>query len=144
MANEIKFEPFSSNHKKDFVNINIQWLEKLFKVEPHDVEVLEGCEENVINKGGFIFLGKIKDEVVATITFMKLTEGVFELGKMAVTPEFQGQSIGQKILKGLKYGKEQRWKKIIIYTCLFLENALHIYMKFRSVTLNRYFLIFLF
>ena len=51
MANEIKFEPFSSNHKKDFVNINIQWLEKLFKVEPHDVEVLEGCEENVIKKG---------------------------------------------------------------------------------------------
>ena len=62
---------------------------------------------------------------------MKLTEGVFELGKMAVTPEFQGQLIGQKIRKILlKFGKEQRWTKIIIYTCLCLENAVHIYQKF--------------
>ena len=58
MENKVRFEAFKSSHKKDFVNINIQWLEKLFKVEPHDVEVLEGCEENIINKGGFIFIGK--------------------------------------------------------------------------------------
>ena len=53
----------------------------VFKVEPHDVEVLEGCKENVVNKGGFILLGKIQNNVVATISFMKLAEGVFELGK---------------------------------------------------------------
>ena len=61
-------------------------------MEPHDVEVLEGCEENIINKGGFIFIGKHKDTVVATIAFMKVDEGVFECGKMAVIPELQGQS----------------------------------------------------
>ena len=131
MSVEISFELFSSKHKKDFVNINLQWLETLFKVEPHDIEVLEGCEENIINKGGFIFLGKIKDTVVATIAFMRVEEGVFELGKMAVIPDFQGQSIGQSILRfGLKFGKEQNWNKIIIYSCLSLKNALHIYYKF--------------
>jgi GNAT superfamily N-acetyltransferase len=131
MANEIRFVPFLSNHKKDFVNINIQWLEKLFKVEPHDVEVLEGWEENIINKGGFIFLGKIEDTVLATIAFRKLDEGVFEVVKMAVIPEFQGQSIGQQMLKfGLKFGNDQNWKKIIIYTCYSLKNAVHIYKKF--------------
>ena len=131
MENKIIFEGFTSSHKKDFVNINIQWLEKLFKVEPHDVEVLEGCEENIINKGGYIFIGKLKDTVVATIAFMKVDEGVYECGKMAVIPELQGQSIGQEILKfGLKFGKEQCWKKVLIYTCFCLKNALHIYKKF--------------
>ena len=57
MENQIRFEAFTSSHKEDFVNINVQWLEKLFKVEPRDVEVLEGCEENIINKGGYIFIG---------------------------------------------------------------------------------------
>ena len=131
MQNEIRFECFTKEYKKDFVNINIQWLEKLFKVEPHDIEVLQGCEENIINKGGFIFIGKCKDAVIATIAFMKVAEGVFELGKMAVIPEFQGQNIGQEILKfGLQFGKSQSWRKVIIYTCACLENALHIYKKF--------------
>jgi GNAT superfamily N-acetyltransferase len=65
------------------------------------------------------------------MAFMKVDEGVFENEKMAVIPELQGQSIGQEILKfGLKFGKEQCWKKVLIYTFFCLKNALHIYKKF--------------
>ena len=92
---------------------------------------LKAVNKNIINKGGFIFIGKHKDTVVATIAFMKVDEGEYKFGKMAVIPEFKGQSIGQDILKfGLKFGKEQYWKKVLIYTCFCLKNALHIYKKF--------------
>ena len=62
---------------------------------------------------------------------MKVDEEEYECGKIAVIMEFQGQYIGQDILKfGLKFCKELCWKKVLIYTCFCLKNALYIYKKF--------------
>ena len=131
MENKLQIEQFSDKYKEDFVKINIEWLERLFAVEQHDVDVLERCEENIIRKGGFIFIGRIGSLCIATIAFMKVEEGVFEVGKMAVVPEYQGQKIGQQMLDhGLQFGMRHGWKKAVIYTVRSLENALHIYKKF--------------
>merc|ERR1712154_38257 len=128
---DIQFRHFTPEHKSDFVHINRQWLDKLFQVEPHDVKVLEGCEESIIQPGGFIFLGFHHGKVIASIAFIKLDDRVYEVGKMTVIPEYQGKGIGQRILQyGLSFGQKQGWKLLVIYSCLCLENALHIYKKF--------------
>ena len=68
---------------------------------------------------------------IASIAFIKLDDRVYEVGKMAVIPEYQGKGIGQRILQyGLSFGQKQGWKLLVIYSCLCLENALHIYKKF--------------
>lgn len=124
----ISFDPI---YTKDFKNLNIAWLEKYFWVEPHDEEVLGNPENYIIKPGGTIFFVRDIDKIVGTVALMKMEEGVFELTKMAVTPEYQGRKIGQKLMEHtIHFAKNQGWKSLIIYSNRKLENAIYIYHKY--------------
>lgn len=131
---------FEQKHTKVFADLNIAWLEKYFVVEPHDIELLEKCEETIINKGGFIFFAKINDVIAGTFSLIKISEGTYELGKMAVSPEFQGHKIGQQLLAFcLDFARNQHWHRIILYSNRILENAIYIYKKqgFKEIELEQ-------
>lgn len=122
---------FDPQYAEQFKDLNLEWLEHFFVVEPHDEEVLGNPEKYIIKPGGNIFFVKDDDKILATVALMKMEEGVFELTKMAVSPEARGKNIGQKLMRyALDYAKQQGWKKLIIYSNRKLENAIHIYKKF--------------
>ena len=129
MADKVVFRQFSEQFKEQFVALNLEWLKDLFEVEQHDLEVLQGCQEHVIDKGGHIILGLVGEKVVATLCFMSTKDdGVFELGKMCVAKELRGQGLGRKILEhSVQFGCEQGWLRLIIYSCKCLHAALHLY-----------------
>lgn len=58
MEKQLDIVPFKPNMAKAFKELNLDWLEAFFSVEPHDIELLDHCEESIINKGGFIFFCK--------------------------------------------------------------------------------------
>ncbi|AXT61260.1 N-acetyltransferase [Aquimarina sp. AD10] len=123
--------PFDSKYAKDFAALNVAWLEKYFVVEPLDVELLENCQETIINTGGYIFFAKVDNEIAGTFSLIKVEEDMYELGKMAVSPKFQGHKIGQQLLQFcIDFSKDQQWKKLILYSNRILENAIHIYKKY--------------
>jgi GNAT superfamily N-acetyltransferase len=124
----IAYEP---QYAKDFRDLNIEWLEKYFWVEPHDEEVLGKPEKYIIEPGGTIFFVRDQRNIVGTVALMKIDEGIFELTKMAVVPAVQGQNIGQRLMRyTLDYARSKGWSKLIIYSNRKLENAIHIYRKF--------------
>ncbi|RZS98916.1 GNAT family N-acetyltransferase [Aquimarina brevivitae] len=130
----IEIIPFTSHYAKDFARLNVEWLEKYFVVEPHDEDLLQRCEETIINKGGYIFFAKVDNTIAGTFSLIKSSDGIYELGKMAVSPEFQGQNIGQQLLVYcIELAKKNRWKKIILYSNRKLENAIYIYKKYGFV-----------
>ena len=50
--------------------------------------------------------------------------------KMAVSPDYRGNKIGQIILENcIKKAKEMGLNKVILYSNRVLENAIHIYKK---------------
>ncbi|GAA4273891.1 GNAT family N-acetyltransferase [Aquimarina gracilis] len=123
--------PFDPKYAKDFARLNVEWLEKYFVVEPLDKELLEQCEETIINKGGYIFFAKVGEEIAGTFSLIKIEDATYELGKMAVSPNFQGKKIGQQLLRHcIDFAKEQHWKKLVLYSNRILENAIYIYQKF--------------
>lgn len=123
----IEFDP---KYAGDFKKLNIAWLEKFFWVEPHDEEVLCNPVTHIINSGGNIFFVKEGEKIIGTVALAKMEEGVFELTKMAVTPEAQGKKIGQKLMvHAINFAKQNGWKKLIIYSNRKLENAIYIYKK---------------
>ena len=127
----IEIVPFNPAYVQDFKDLNIAWLEKFFWVEPHDEEVLGKPEKYIINPGGTIFFVKEKGKIIGTVALMKIEEGIFELTKMAVTPQAQGKRIGQQLLAHtLEFARKQGWDKLIIYSNRKLENAIYIYRKF--------------
>ncbi|GHA37567.1 hypothetical protein GCM10007103_18740 [Salinimicrobium marinum] len=124
----IRFDP---TYARDFKNLNIQWLEEFFYVEPHDEEVLGNPERYIIEPGGNIFFVKDEKKIIGTVALMKIEEGIFELTKMAITPAARGKRIGQKLMEyALDFAKKEGWNKIIIYSNRKLENAIHIYKKY--------------
>lgn len=135
----LKIIPFESRYSHIFRNLNVTWLDTYFYVEPKDSELLENCQELIINKGGHIFFAKNCESIVGCFAFIPLKSKVYELGKMAVDPKFQGMKIGQKLLSfAIAFAKKNDWTKIVLYSSTKLDIALHIYKKygFKEVTLE--------
>lgn len=122
---------FDPRYAGEFKKLNIEWLEKYFWVEPYDEEVLGNPKKYILDPGGTIFFVRENDEILGTVAFMKIEDGIFELTKMAVTPKAQGRKVGQKLMQhALGYARDQSWKTLIIYSNRKLENAIHIYKKY--------------
>jgi N-acetylglutamate synthase-like GNAT family acetyltransferase len=122
---------FNSALAKNFRDLNLLWLEEFFKVEPKDKLLLEDCESEIIDKGGFIFFALIDEIVVGCFALIKVSETVFELGKMAVDPTYQGNNIGQQLLVyALNFCKKMKYEKLLLYSHTKLKAAIHIYRKY--------------
>ncbi len=123
---------YNSKYAKQFYDLNIEWLETFFYVEPYDEEVLSKPDFYIINKGGYIFFALKNDEVVGTVALMPTKDSeILELTKMAVLPEERGQKVGQHLLQYcIDFGKEQNLKALLLYSNTKLENAIHLYRKY--------------
>lgn len=128
----IKIIPFNRQYAKDFYSLNIEWLETFFYVEPFDEEVLSKPELYIVNKGGHIFFGILDDRVVGTVALMSTSEPlIFELTKMAVSPNHRGYKIGQQLMQHcIDFAIEHSFKELILYSNTLLENAIYIYRKY--------------
>ncbi|WP_299390739.1 GNAT family N-acetyltransferase [uncultured Gelidibacter sp.] len=128
----IEIIPFKNKYAKDFYALNIEWLQKFFSVEPFDEEVLSKPEGYVIEKGGYIFFAKLHEEIVGTVALMPTEDAdVFELTKMAVSPEHRGYKIGQQLMQHcIDFAKANRLISLLLYSSTKLENAIYIYKKY--------------
>lgn len=136
----INIIPFEQKHAIAFKTLNLNWLERYFYVEEKDKELLENCQESIIDIGGHIFLAASDSEIVGCFSLIPYEPNVFELGKMAVDPNFQGFKIGQQLLTfAIDFGKQQEWKALVLYSSTKLDTALHVYKKygFKDVALEK-------
>ena len=132
---KLEIIPFDKIFSEDFYNLNIEWLQTYFYVEPFDEEVLSKPETYIIDKGGHIFFAKLDEQIVGCVALMPTTsEKVFELTKMAVLPNLRGLKIGQKLMEHcIAFAKTHRFKQLMLYSNTKLENAIYIYRKFGFV-----------
>lgn len=126
----MKIVPFQSNYSQAFYDLNIEWLETHFYVEPYDREVLSKPEKYIIKPGGHIFSMLKDEEILGTVALLKRGDGVFELTKMAVLPSQRGNKIGQKLMDHcLQFARNNHFKELYLYSNTLLENAIYIYRK---------------
>lgn len=130
--------PFHSDYTKDFYELNVEWLQKYFYVEPYDEQVLSNPESFIISKGGHIFFAIENEKVIATVALIPYDSATYELTKMAVLSNQRGKKIGQSLLQYcIQFAKEHK-KSLMLYSHTKLENAIHIYRKagFREMDLE--------
>ncbi|WP_445957440.1 GNAT family N-acetyltransferase [Yeosuana sp.] len=134
-ANAVKIISYKPKYSANFYDLNIEWLKAYFYVEPYDEEVLSNPLKHIINKGGHIFFAELDKEILGTVALMPTTEAsVFELTKMAVSPNHRGKKIGQQLMQHcIDFSKNKNLKSIIIYSSRKLENAIYIYKKYGFV-----------
>ena len=136
----VKIIPFEKRYAKDFYNLNLEWLKTFFYVEPFDEEVLSKPELYIVDKGGHIFFAQLNNTIVGTVALMPTQESeVFELTKMAVSPNHRGHKIGQLLMQHcINFAKGNQFKKLVLYSNTILENAIYIYRKhgFKEIPLE--------
>ena len=122
---------YEDQYLKDFQRLNLEWLEKFNLVESHDLEILDHPRENVIDRGGFIFLLKDEETVIGSAGILKINDKEYELIKMSVAPEHRGKKFGDMLLeKCIVKAKELKAVKIILFSNSNLQTAIRLYERF--------------
>ena len=127
----IKITPYQEKHAPSFYDLNIEWLDAFFYVEDYDKEILGNPYKYIIQPGGHIFFVLEDEEVIGTVALMPISETIFELTKMAISPNHRRKKIGQQLMQHcIDFSKENKLEKLIIYSSRKLENAIYIYRKY--------------
>ena len=122
---------FEDKYEEDFRNLNLEWLYKYNLAESHDLEVLSDPQGTIIKPGGCIFLARENDSIAGCAGLMKMSDGVYELVKMAVADSFRGKGISKVLLTCcIDKAKKLGAKKLILFSNHQLETALHLYKQF--------------
>lgn len=128
---KIKIIEYEEKYHDHLKNLSYEWLEKYVSVEPEDEKILNNPKEVVLDKGGFIFFAKYGEEIIGTVSLIRVGEKTFELAKLAVTEKYQGLKIGKMLMeKCVAVAKEKNAKRIILFTNHTLIPAIGLYKKF--------------
>lgn len=120
----IAFEP---RYAADFKRLNLEWLERHFRVEPIDMQVLSQPED-IVRSGGLIRLARQGDLVVGCCALIAKGDGAYELSKMAVTANSQGQGLGRRLLEAVVLGFSRTGGRLLfLETNSALKTAIALY-----------------
>ncbi len=130
----IELIDFDDEWADDFASLNYEWIEKYFSVEKHDREILDDPRKFVIAPGGRIFMAIVSGLAAGTVALIPAGDGVLELTKMAVAPEFRGMGIGNKLMeRSIEYARSNGIQTVFLESHRSLQPALALYRKFGFV-----------
>ena len=130
----IEIVNYTEDTKEYVKHLNYEWLEKYFVVESNDVIQLADPQREIIDKEGLIYYAKHNGAIVGTASLLKIEEGVFELGKMAVSEKAQRLGIGKILIEHcIKVAQQMQLAKLVLYSNKSLKPAMHLYEKYGFV-----------
>ena len=130
MTREVRIIDFSDDLAPAFHALNAEWIERMFSMEPRDLDILTHPRERIIDKGGFILFAADEDAVIGTVALMPAGDGSFEVTKMSVTPAAQGRKVGELLLIALlDRASALGIDRIHLLTNSLCAPAIHLYEK---------------
>lgn len=130
---------YQDKYKNDFIQLNLAWIERFYKVEQSDIDVLEHVDEHIQN-GAMVYFAIQDETVLATCMIEPHKDNVWEICKLASAGQYTGTGAGSAVFEAcINYAAENGAKKILLVTGSILKPALHIYQKygFKEIPLNK-------
>jgi putative acetyltransferase len=127
-AADILLRPFRREDAPAFRALNEEWIARHFTIEERDTETLSQPEKHILQPGGMIFMALLGPTPVGCCALIPFGAGVFELAKMAVTPEFRGRGLGRQILAyAIEQARALGASSLFLGSSTKLKNAVHLY-----------------
>lgn len=127
----IELIEYSDKYAADFKRINLEWLDKYGLTEEPDRRILDNPRGTILDTGGTIYLARVDGVIIGSAALINEHEGIYELAKMSVVPEWQGKGISKLLMEEcLKKARELKAKKIILFSNHQLQAALELYLKY--------------
>ncbi|MGZ3721404.1 MAG: GNAT family N-acetyltransferase [Bdellovibrionales bacterium] len=125
---------FESRYREAFKAMNVEWIEKHFKIEKKDLDQLD-APEACLAGGGQIFFVIANGEAIATCALYKIGEHEYEIAKMAVRPDFRGSGLGHLLMTAAEnWAVTQGARELLILSNTVLEPAIALYKKHGFIT----------
>ena len=137
---EVCVRPFRLGDETVFRELNEAWIRKYFKVESKDLYTFDSPLISIVEKGGAILIATLEEKAVGCCALLPLSEGAFEVAKMAVSEEYQGKRIGRRLLEdAIAMASRLGAARLYLETNHILEPAIALYRSvgFRDIDPSR-------
>lgn len=122
------FRTFQPGDEIAFRELNEVWIAKHFTLEEPDRKVLGDPKGYIIDSGGEIVMAVKDGTSIGCCALLARGDGNFELGKMTVHEDYQGQGIGKQLLLAVvDRAKAIGARRLYLESNSKLANALHLY-----------------
>jgi len=122
--------PYREEYRADFERLNRAWIEQYFVLEEADREVFRDPAAAIIRPGGQIFFVVDGTEVLGTCAVIPHEPGVYEIAKMAVSPEARGKGYGDLLMDAtMEFARRAGARRIVIVSNTVLAPAIRLYEK---------------
>jgi DNA-binding MarR family transcriptional regulator/GNAT superfamily N-acetyltransferase len=122
---------YSDDLAGHFHDINAEWIDAMFRLEPIDREVLENPRAKIVDAGGVILFVEAKGlGIVGTCALLKTGPSSYELTKMGVRESARGLKAGEFLLAAtIERAKLLGADPLYLLTNAKCAAAIHLYEK---------------
>lgn len=129
---------YRDEYREAFAELNREWIERHFRMEPRDREALQDPRGTIVEPGGQVFFAVAGGEVMGTVAMKRAAADVFELSKMAVRPEARGRGYGDLLVgAAVAWARERGARRVFLLSNTLLAPAIRLYEKHGFVTEHR-------
>lgn len=130
----MKIVPYDKKYKKEFIEMNKQWISEMFVLEEEDLAVLDNVDQSIEEGAQIFFAIDGNDDVMACCMIAPLPNGEWEIQKFCARGMYTGTGAGSACLKAcIDYAKEKKIEKIVIVSNRKCAHAIHLYQKYGFV-----------
>lgn len=129
---EYRVITYQPTYRDDFVRLNKAWIQRYFRMEPADEELLGDPEGQILGKGGQIFIAlNARDEAVGCCALVPYPpRDCYELVKMTVDESVRGHGVGRLLGEAfMDYARQHDVKRIYLEGNTTLSASLALYRK---------------
>lgn len=128
---DLEIVEYTNRHSEAFRDLNLDWIQEYFSVEPLDRRYLLAPEEEILAPGGAIFMAELSGVAVGCCALLNHGGDVYEVSKMAVDKGCRGLGIGRRLFaEVLERSRDLGARKLTIVSNTTLAPALHLYRSF--------------
>jgi len=112
----------------EFARLNREWLDGYGLYEEADGKQLYSPRQEIIAAGGEIFIAVEDRRVVGTCALVRMSDGMFELAKLAVDRETRGAGLGRRLSEfAIDRARELGATRVALVSSTKLTTALRLY-----------------
>jgi putative acetyltransferase len=127
---EVRIRQFQPGDEEAFRRLNEEWIERYFRIEEKDRETLGDPHGEILDPGGAILIAESNGVAVGCCALIPAAPGTFELAKMAVTGQHQGQGLGRELVAAaIRTARSMGGKRLFLETNSKLAPALRLYER---------------
>lgn len=125
---ELSVRTFRPTDEGDFRRPNEAWISKYFGLEAKDLQAFEDPMTKIVAKGGEIFIASINETAVGCIALVKMSEGEYEVAKMATDEHYQRRGIARSLMNAaIAWAREHNARRLYLETNHTLDAAIALY-----------------